>query len=503
MAGDHIPRIVIVGGGLTGWMAAAALAHAFKDKAGKITLIEPPETHKNDGGVASLPTMRLFHDRLGIDENDFIRKTKARFSLGTEFRGWTVPGQAFLHPFGQYGTSIETVGFHHCWLKLRQLGDKTGLADYSLASAAAARGRFMRPVRDTNSVLSSFSYGFHLDRRLYAGYLRDYALDRGVTRDPRNLAEVKLRDDGAIDTLILGGDGGRLEADLYVDCSNAALLIEGALNTGFEDWSRWLPCDRMIACRSESATDMHPITHVTARASGWQSCIPIQHRATHAYIYGSRFTNDLDARNTLLANIAEPVSREIAMQQFTNGRRRKFWNLNCVALGAAAGFLEPLESTDIHLMQSGIARLLQLLPVDGIIPTDIDEYNRLTEIEFTHIRDFLIFHYHAARPAESPLWDHCRNMEIPESLAYRIELFRSRGRVVSQGDEVFSLPNWLSLFAGLNIAPRRYHPFADGIPIETLKQQMHLIKGAIRNAADAMPEHCTFLAQIVAPARVI
>ncbi len=482
-------------------MAAAALAHAFKGRAGKITLIELPETSANDGGAASLPTLRLFHEKLDIDENDFIRKTGARFSLGTAFRDWTAPGQSFLHPFGQYGTGIETVGFHHCWQRLRGLGDKTSLADYSLAGVAAAKGRFMRPVRDTSSVLSSFSYGFHLDRRLYADYLRDYALARGVTRDKRSFANVKLRDDGAIEALVLDG-GERLEADLYIDCSDAAVLIESALHTGFEDWSRWLPCDRMITCRSESTTDMHPLTHMTARASGWQSLIPTQDMTTHAYIYGSRFAGNSDARNTLRANIGKPVSGEIAMQQFTNGRRRKFWSRNCVALGAAAGVLEPLESTDIHLIQTGVERLLQLLPAGAIDPAGVDEYNRLTETEFDHIRDFLILHYHAAGPTESPFWEHCRNLEIPESLANRIELFRSRGRVVSQNDDVFSLPNWLSLYAGLNVAPRHYHPFADGIPIETLKQQMRLIKGAIRDAAAAMPEHRAFLVQIVAPAQV-
>jgi len=499
MADDHIPRVVIVGGGVAGWMAAAAFANAFKGKHGKITLIDLPGESAATAGEAALPTIRVFNDKLGIDENEFIRRTRATFMLGTRFEGWSGPRKAFFHPFGQYGTSIETVGFHHCWFKMRGLGDKAGLEEYSLAGVAASRGRFARPSQDASSVFSSFSYGFHLDRDLYRDLLRDYALTRGVTTTLRNMIDVKLRgEDGFIDALILDGCE-RIAADLYIDCTGSTgLLIGGGLQSGYEDWSHWLPCDRAVAVRSASPDEMPPLTRISAREHGWQRSIPMQHCSANDYIYSSRFASEQDANDTLLGNIAGPALHEPMHLRFINGRRTKFWDRNCISLGAAAGFLEPLESTAIHQIQSGLARLFQLLPGQVFDRAAPDEYNRLTGIEFDHIRDFLLLHYHANGRTGSALWEHCRSTDIPDSLAYKMELFRSRGRVIPNGDEIFFLPNWLSIFVGLDILPRRYHPFADGIPAETLKRQMQLIKIAIRDASERMPDHRAFLAAIIA-----
>jgi tryptophan 7-halogenase len=492
----HRPSIAIVGGGTAGWIAAAALARAF-DGRGNITIVEIPQATAIDMGEASLPTIRAFNERLGIAEDDFLHKTQATFKLGTEFTDWAGPGTSFFHPFGQYGTGIGTVGFHHCWFKLRQLGDKTGLAEYSLAAVAASLGRFARPAADAKSVLSSFSYGFHFDAALYAAELRQIALAGGVTHKQSVGVDAVLRsDDGFIDRLVLDR-AEELRADLYLDCSGAfGLLIERALRTGYEDWSEWLPCDRAVACHAIKERAPRPLTQAMARAAGWQWRIPMQHRTSHGHVYASRFSDDWEARKTLLDNLDSPS--EPTLVHFTNGRRRKFWNKNCVALGAAGGFLEPLESTSVHLIQSGISRLLKLLPGEIIEPALADEYNRLTIAEFEHIRDFLILHYHANRRAGSPLWDYCRNMAIPDSLATKIALFKSRGRIPPHGGEIFFLPSWLSVFTGLDVQPRRYHPFADGLDLEDMKRQMQLIRTAIRRAAETLPGHGAFLAQSMA-----
>lgn len=470
----HLPKIAIVGGGIAGGMAAAALGHAYKDHASDITLVEAPT---NELPVSTaLPTLRGFHKRLGIGEADFLTRTGALPTLGTKFIGWGGPGQSFFHPFGSYGTSIGTVGFHHCWLRLRALGDETALADYCLAAAAAARGRFAFPAKDASSVLSSFSYGSHFDGVRYTGMLHDYALARGVNHSGRALARAVLRgEDGFIEKLMLE-DGGAISADLYIDCSDG-LLIEQALQTGYEDWSRWLPCNRALVSRATE--NPQPFTRVAACANGWQW----QDNVAKGGIWCDSFGGDT----------AETFS-DAARFSFVNGRRKAFWNKNCVALGAAAGFLEPLESTALHLAQNGIARLIQLLPAPTGDPATRAEYDRLMGDQYRQIRDFLILHYHANGRKGQPFWDHCRRVEIPESLAYRIALFRSRGRVVVEGDEIFSLPNWLSIFDGLGIAPRRHHPFADGLQIDDLRQCTQAIRTTIRNAAEAMPDYSDFVA---------
>lgn len=469
----RLPKVAIVGGGVAGWMAAAALGHAYKERAADITLIDAPV---NELPVSSaLPTLRGFLERLGIGEAEFLKRTGALVSLGTKFIGWGAPDQSFFHPFGSYGTSIGTVGFHHCWLRLRALGDETALAEYSLACAAAARGRFAFPAKNSSSVLSSFSYGYHFDGALYAKMLREYALARGVNHHTGAFASAVLRgDDGFIEKLQMQ-DGSEISADLYIDCSDG-LLIEQALQTGYEDWSRWLPCNRALVGPSREKSQ--PFTQVTARENGWQG----QDALATGQVYCESF-----------APAADDFPGAVRFS-FANGRRKQFWNKNCVALGAAAGFLEPLEGTTLHLIQNGIARLIQLLPAPLGDPATRMEYERLLGAEHRQIRDFLILHYHANGRHGQPFWDHCRAMEIPESLAYRIALFRSRGRVVVEGGEIFSLPNWLSLFDGLALVPRRHHPFADAIPLDDLRQRMQAIRTAIRQAAEFMPTYGNFLA---------
>jgi tryptophan halogenase len=482
---ERLPSIAIVGGGMAAWMTAAALANAFKGR-GHITVTETPQPASVAFDEGAIPTIRGFNTSLGIAEDDFIRETGAVFSLGTEFRGWAGADSAFFHPYGQIGTGIGSVGFHHCWFRLRKLGLADALGEYSLAAVAASLGRFARPAADASSVLSSYSYGFHFEAAKYTAMLRAYALARGVTVKSCKTVDAVLRgDDGFIDYLVLD-KSEELQADLYVDCSGAfGALIERALRTGFEDWSHWLPCNRAIVCDSAGGTA--PMTQIAARDAGWQWRIPMQHRTSHGLVYCSRFTDDWAARNALLGQIGAPPAAEPVLAQFTNGRRKKLWNKNCVAIGEAAVFLEPLESTSVHLVQSGIARLLQLLPAGRFDPAVADEYNRLTTAEFEGIRDFLVLHYCANNAGPSPLWEYCRTMSVPDSLAYKIEMFRSRGRVPLHAEEVFYLPAWLSVLVGLGIEPLRHHPFADGIELETLKKQTRLIRTVVRQAAESLP----------------
>jgi tryptophan halogenase len=492
-----IRDVLIVGGGTAGWMAAAALARITRNGVTKITVVESDEIGIVGVGEATIPPIISFNQLLGIDEDDFLRQTQGSIKLGIEFVDWARLGHTYFHPFGTYGVDIDAVKFHQFWLKRHLAGVDADIGDYNLSTIAARLGRFTRPSPDPATVLSSLKYAYHFDASLYARYLRAYAEKRGVVRREGKIVDVALRgEDGFIEAVVLE-NGTRLEADLFIDCSGfRGLLIEQALKTGYEDWSHWLPCDRAVAVPSESAGPPTPFTRSTARAAGWQWRIPLQHRVGNGYVYCSRHISDDEAAATLLANLDSNALAAPRFLRFTTGRRKKAWNKNCVALGLASGFLEPLESTSIHLIQAGISKLLALFPQRDFNPAEIAEYNRLTAIQIEQIRDFIILHYKATTRDDAPLWRSCAAMSVPETLERKMELFRSGGRVFRYEDDLFSDTSWIAVMLGQDITPRSYDPVVDSVGDEAVAGNFSRLKDIIKRTAEAMPTHSAFLARL-------
>jgi tryptophan 7-halogenase len=490
-----IRSIAIVGGGTAGWMTAASLAKLLGNLDCRIRLIESAEIGTIGVGEATIPPIISFIKVLGIDENDVVRKTQATFKLGIEFKDWTRPGHSYIHPFGPTGHPKDNVDFSAYWLKCRESGDASPLEQFSLQAVAARQAKFMRPVAVSRSPLETITYALHFDASLFAVYLRAYAEARGVTRTEGKLRDIKLRpDDGFIASLRLES-GETIEADLFIDCTGfRGLLIEGALKTGYEDWTRWLPCDRAVAVGCERSGPLSSHTLATARDVGWQWRIPLQHRVGNGYVYCSAFLDDGEAQRRLLSSLEGRPLRDPLPLRFTTGRRRLAWSRNCVAIGLSAGFLEPLESTGIHLIQRGIALLCQFFPDRNFRQPDIDRYNRQCAFEYERIRDFLIVHYNRTE-REGEFWRHCRNMELPESLKERLELFGSYGRIVHEENELFTVQSWLYLLVGQDVQPSGYDPVADGLTVEAARRTLEEIRAVVARCASTMPSHQDFIAQ--------
>ena len=478
-------------------MAAAALARALEFPVA-ITLIESEDIGTVGVGEATVPHLRAFNQSLGIDEIEFVRAVRGTFKLGIQFVDWARPGDRYIHGFGTIGHDYRGLPFHHYWLKLLRLGKAQELGEYSLNTAAAPRGRFISGATDVpkNSPLSQVAYAYHFDAGLYAQFLRRYAEARGVKRVEGEIVDVTLRGtDGFVESVTLKS-GARIAGELFIDCSGfRGLLIEQALNAGYDDWSHWLPCDRAVAVPSEKTAAATPYTRATARSAGWQWRIPLQHRTGNGHVYCSRYIDDDSAAATLLANLDGRALAEPRVLRFTTGRRRKMWHRNCVALGLASGFLEPLESTSIYLIQSGIARLIQMLPDRHMNNVLMERYNREAEFEMERIRDFLILHYHATERRDSEFWQYCAGMSIPEPLADVIRLFRDSGRFYRNAEEMFALTSWVQVMIGQRIIPDAWHPLVDAVPEDELAQLGESVRNVVASCVAAMPAHEQFIAR--------
>ncbi|MFN3552320.1 MAG: tryptophan halogenase family protein [Novosphingobium meiothermophilum] len=493
-------RIVIAGGGTAGWMAAAALSRLCANGTTRVTLVESEEIGTVGVGEATIPPIKTFNAMLGIDEDAFLAATQGTFKLGIAFEGWHREGESYLHPFGAYGADIEGVKFHQIWLKLRAMGIPVPLADFNMAEVAARMGRFDRPTGDPRSALSQLDYAFHFDAGLYAAFLRRHAEARGVERLEGRIGQVLLHGEtGFIEALRLE-DGRLIDGDLFIDCTGfRALLIEGALGSGFEDWSHWLPCDRAVAVpcarAGGAAGPILPYTRSTARAAGWQWRIPLQHRTGNGMVYCSRYWSDDEASGTLLANLDAEPTGEPRLLRFTTGMRKQPWVKNCVALGLASGFMEPLESTSIHLVQIGISKLLALLPDRSFPAHERAEYNRLTAIQWAQIRDFLILHYKQNARGDAAFWQECAAMPVPETLERKIALFAGTGRLFRYDDELFTDANWTAVMTGQGIIPQAHDPLADALDGAALRDMTARMADAFRRTARAMPFHADFIAR--------
>jgi tryptophan 7-halogenase len=495
MRQQPIRKVVIVGGGTAGWMAAAAIARILGPTGLRIELIESDEIGTVGVGEATIPQIVLFNAMLGIDEHEFVRATNATYKLGIEFVDWTRIGHRYIHPFGFYGLNMMGVEFHHHWLKGRMLGDATPLDDYSLSIVMGREERFAHPRPDQpSSPLSKIGYAFQFDAGLYARFLRKRAEADGVIRSEGRIVDVVQHGDSGFVEAVVLQSGMRIEGDLFVDCSGfRGLLIEQTLRAGFEDWSAWLPCDRALAVPCEGGGDRQPLTRSTARAAGWQWRIPLQHRTGNGYVYSSAHISDDEAAATLLGNLDGAPLAEPKPLRFTAGHRKRAWVKNVVALGLASGFLEPLESTSIHLVQTGIARLMTLFPTRAFDAESIDRYNAESVRDYVDIRDFLVLHYKATERDDTPFWDYCRTLDPPAGLAAKLAMFRANGRVFREHNELFTETSWLSVMVGQGIEAGGYHPAADLLPDgETLTRLAH-IREVIANTAAAQPTQEAFL----------
>ncbi len=491
---DMLRSIAIVGGGSAGWMTAAALANAVGTNIA-IHLVESEEIGTVGVGEATIPPIKAFNAALGIDEADFVRGTQASFKLGIEFVGWGDPDSRYIHPFGTHGADFDRVGLHHYWVREHLQGDPTPFDEYSLCKAMAAENRFGPPVDNPRDVRSTHAYAYHFDAGLYARYLRAYAEARGVVRHEGKITDVARDPETGNVASVRLTDGREVAADFFVDCSGfAGLLIERTLGVGYEDWTHWLPCDRAAAMPCANSRPLTPYTRSTAHTAGWQWRIPLQHRQGNGHVYCSRHISDDEAAAVLRANLDGEALAEPRLLKFTTGRRKQAWNHNVVSLGLAAGFLEPLESTSLHLIQMGVERLLRLLPDRNHDPLPAEEFNRATANEWERIRDFLILHYHANRRPE-PFWRECAAMPIPDELAYKLKHFRAQARLVSPHDELFRNPSWLALYLGQGIIPEDYDRLADARPQVDGATELKKLRALIRAAAQTFPLHDDFIAR--------
>jgi tryptophan halogenase len=499
-------RVVIVGGGTAGWMCAAGLSRLIDPSAYSLTLIESDEIGAVGVGEATLPHIKIFNDMLGIREAEFLSQTKGTFKLGIEFRGWGAPGDSYIHPFGTFGEPWGGVHFQHHWLRARNAGVPVApLEAYSYAVAACRAGAFEFPSEDRKSIRSTYAYAYHFDASLYANFLRRWTTARGVQRIEGQVVEVARDGESGLIEAVTLKSGARVEGDLFIDCSGfRALLIGDAMKVGWQDWTPWLPCDRALAVPCERTADFTPYTRSTAQEAGWTWRIPLQHRTGNGYVFSSRFTDEERAREVVLQALDAPALAEPKLLRFSPGRRELAWSGNCVAVGLASGFLEPLESTSIFLIQGAVTDLANLMPAPGsgrrMDPRLANEFNRLFAIQYDRVRDFLVLHYRANSRRGQPLWDYVRTMPIPDSLVEKMALFEARAWTPDYKYGLFARDSWLSVLMGQGVTPRGYDRLAEGLSLAEAEANLERLKSRIDASVAAMSSHASFIANYCEPA---
>jgi tryptophan halogenase len=486
LTSKKIKKVVIVGGGTAGWMTAASLAKLI-GKNLDITLIESDEIGTIGVGEATIPTMMTLHQLLKINEQEFMAEVHATFKLGISFENWKDVNHDYIHSFGFTGQDCWAAGFQHFWLKGKERGISQEFGDYCVELQAAKANKFA--VLPNNGL----NYAYHIDAGRYAKFLRRLAERHSTKRVEGKITVVNQHDNGDIKSVVLGS-GKIVEGDLFIDCSGfAGLLIEKTLNTEFEDWSQWLPCDSAVAVQTQSVSEPIPYTRAIAREAGWQWRIPLQSRVGNGLVFCSQYLSDEEATQTLLNNVEGKVLTEPRVIKFRTGQRKQHWNRNCIALGLAGGFVEPLESTSIHLIQRGIIRLMQMFPFDGVVEPDVQEFNTQMKDEFYFIRDFIVMHYHLTNRTDTDFWRHCKTMAIPESLQHRLDLFKKTGRIFQQSGDVFAENSWSQVMLGQGLMPEHYHPIVDMMSDDELERFLKNISTSVQQSVSKLPSHQQFL----------
>jgi len=487
-------KIVIVGGGTAGWMTAAALMGVATEKVCQLVLIESDQLGTVGVGEATLPQMKDFNDYIGINEADMMQKTNATFKLGIEFVNWGYKGSSYIHPFGKFGEPISGVDFHQMWSRVKGLDGIEPIEAYSFAVQACRHNRFDFPVDDQTEINSTYAYAYHFDAGLYAQYLRKFSEEKGLTRIEGKIHNVNQDPDtGNIKSVVLES-GEEINGDYFIDCSGfRSLLLAQTLKASFDDWSPWLLCDRAMAVQSECSALFPPYTQATAKSAGWQWRIPLQNRTGNGYVYSSQFISDDEVSQSLLSDLDSPALKAPMMLKFKAGRYKDSWQKNCIAIGLSSGFLEPLESTSIYLIQVAIVNLLKLFPNKIPNQTLINEFNRLIDVEYETVRDFLILHYHLNSRDDSELWHYCRNMQVPESLKQKMELFKHRGYVDTYKYGLFAPPSWISVFLGQGLEQQASDPYAYNTSQEYTENKLRELSASIKKRVELMPKHSEFV----------
>ena len=479
-------KVVIAGGGTAGWMAAAAIGRTLGNVV-DCTLIESDAIGTVGVGEATIPTLLTYSRLLGIDEAEFMKAVSGTFKLGISFENWTDVGHRYLHSFGITGQDHWSAGFQHFWKRGRVMGQAEEFGDYCLELVAAERNRFAHLPN------LGLNYAYHIDSSAFATFLRTMAERHGVKRKEGKIAEVRRAPNGDLSSILID-DGTELEGELFIDCTGfRALLMGETLGVGYDDWTHWLPCDRAIAVQTESVREPVPYTRAIAHDAGWRWQIPLQHRTGNGVVFSSRYMSEDQGMDHLLSSVDGKTVSDPRVIHFRTGTRRSHWHRNCVAVGLSSGFIEPLESTSIHLIQRSIIRLIRMFPQNGISETDRDEFNAQTFYELEHIRDFIILHYNLTNRTDTEFWRHVRSMDVPESLTHRLDMFRETGRVFRENDQLFAENSWTQVMLGQGLEPQSYHPMADQMDDDELVRLLAHIRENVEKTVAALPSHKSYI----------